>query len=78
MRILGIFRFPLNFSCTCRRPLPPARSGSAAGIFGSRSFCQLALRLSLRFYTSEVSKFMVMPIQFLKACFDLFLKWWGD
>ncbi|GKV13590.1 hypothetical protein SLEP1_g24584 [Rubroshorea leprosula] len=33
MRILGIFRFPLNFSCTCRRPLPPARSGSAAGIF---------------------------------------------
>ncbi|GKU93027.1 hypothetical protein SLEP1_g6666 [Rubroshorea leprosula] len=34
--------------------------------------------LSSRFYASKVSKFIVMPVQFLKTCFDLFLKWWQD
>ncbi|GKV03829.1 hypothetical protein SLEP1_g16072 [Rubroshorea leprosula] len=38
----------------------------------------LAPRSSLRFYVNEVSKFMIMPVQFSKACFDLFLKWWRD
>ncbi|GKV27724.1 hypothetical protein SLEP1_g36860 [Rubroshorea leprosula] len=38
----------------------------------------LVRELSARFYASEVSKFMVMPVLFLKACFDLFLKWWRD
>ncbi|GKV13597.1 hypothetical protein SLEP1_g24590 [Rubroshorea leprosula] len=38
----------------------------------------LVRELSARFYASEVSKFMVMPLLFLKACFDLFLKWWRD
>ncbi|GKV06340.1 hypothetical protein SLEP1_g18240 [Rubroshorea leprosula] len=32
----------------------------------------LALGLSLLFCAIEVSKFMVMPVQLLKACFDLF------
>ncbi|GKV50735.1 hypothetical protein SLEP1_g57433 [Rubroshorea leprosula] len=38
----------------------------------------LALGLNLRFYASEVSKFMVIPVQLLKVCFNLFLKWWRD
>ncbi|GKU89601.1 hypothetical protein SLEP1_g3724 [Rubroshorea leprosula] len=49
--------------------MPPAfpqsaSSGSLLVNSGSQSFCQLALRLSARFYASEVSKFMVMPVLF--------------
>ncbi|GKV15295.1 hypothetical protein SLEP1_g26091 [Rubroshorea leprosula] len=39
----------------CRWPSPSHSSGSC-WIYGSRSFCQLALRSSFRFYASEVSR----------------------
>ncbi|GKV02755.1 hypothetical protein SLEP1_g15150 [Rubroshorea leprosula] len=72
---VSILGEPVSFPCS----LPPASSPLQLRFlqlenYDSRSFCQLALRSSARFYASEVSKFMVMPIQFLKACFDLFLK----
>ncbi|GKV30643.1 hypothetical protein SLEP1_g39432 [Rubroshorea leprosula] len=48
-----------------RLPHQPS-SGSAGWNSGSRSFCQLALRLSARFYASELS----MPIWKLTELFD--------
>ncbi|GKV11475.1 hypothetical protein SLEP1_g22732 [Rubroshorea leprosula] len=50
--------FPLYY----RRLLSQTAARFCLLNYGSRSFCQLALRSSFWFYVSEVSKFMVMPV----------------